>query len=238
MSYQRGMSDNIVSLAMDGTTAVITMDDGKANAISPALVAEIGAALDEAADAKVIVLTGREGKFRAGFDLRIMMAGPQAMRDLVLLGGELLVRLYEIPQPLVIACTGHALAGGVLLVATGDTRIGVTGPFKLGLNEVRNGMPVPILAHEFARERLDPRELVAATVQARTYDPEAAVRAGWLDRVVAPEMLMDEAMTEAAELSKISGSAYAATKRSLRRKTIEYIRSTVDSNLNELTGLS
>ena len=238
MSYQRGMSDNIVSLAMDGTTAVITMDDGKANAISPALVAEIGAALDEAADAKVIVLTGREGKFCAGFDLRIMMAGPQAMRDLVLLGGELLVRLYEIPQPLVIACTGHALAGGVLLVATGDTRIGVTGPFKLGLNEVRNGMPVPILAHEFARERLDPRELVAATVQARTYDPEAAVRAGWLDRVVAPEMLMDEAMTEAAELSKISGSAYAATKRSLRRKTIEYIRSTVDSNLNELTGLS
>ncbi len=232
------MSDSIVSLAMDGTTAVITMDDGKANAISPALVAELGAALDEAATAKAVVLTGREGKFCAGFDLRIMMAGPEAMRDLVLLGGELLVRLYEIPQPLVVACNGHALAGGVLLVATGDTRIGVSGPFKLGLNEVRNGMPVPILAHEFARERLDPRELVAATLHATTYDPEAAVRVGWLDRIVAPDQLMTEAMSEAERLSKIAGSAYAATKRSLRRQTIDYIRSTVDANLSELTGLS
>jgi len=226
-----------VSYEQHGDVAVITIDDGKANALSPALLDQLAAAIDRACDeAKALVIGGRPGRFCAGFDLRVMMAGPAAAKGMVLAGGALLMRLYELPKPVVIACTGHALAAGVLLVATGDTRIGARGEFKLGLSEVRSGMPVPILAHELARDRLDPRELEAAVVQARIYDPEAAARAGWLDRVVDPDALAAEALQEAERLAKLPANAYAATKRSVRRKTIDYIRSTLDSNLAELTG--
>ena len=231
------MSADQVSFELRGNIAVVTMDDGKANALSPAVLDQLDAALDRAdAEAKAIVLTGREGRFSAGFDLRVMMSGPEAARDLVTRGGQLLLRCYEIPKPLVIACNGHALAAGALLVATGDTRIGAMGAFKIGLNEVANSMPVPILAHEFARDRLDPRELVASVLQAKIYDPVGAAAAGWLDRTVPPAELEDAAMTEAARLSALPAGAYAITKRSLRRQTIEHIRATLDSNLREIAG--
>lgn len=225
----------IVSFEKRGSVAFVRLDDGKANAISMAVIEGLSAALERAAaEAKAIVLTGRAGRFSAGFDLRVMMSDPDAATSLVLAGGEMLLRLYDHPQPVVVACSGHAIAAGVLMVAAGDRRIGVTGEFKLGLNEVANGMPVPILAHELARERLDPRALVESVLHARLYDPEAAVRAGWLDRVVAPDALEATAMEEAETLARLSQPAYGQTKRSMRRAMITHCRATMAQNLAEL----
>ena len=232
------MSDTqppIVSYSQDGPVATVMMDDGKANALSPKMIEELSAAVARAGEeAKAIVIAGREGRFSAGFDLKIMMQGPDAAKALVLKGGELFLTLYQLPIPVVIACTGHAVAGGILLTATGDIRIGAQGAFKLGLNEVSVGMPVPVLAHEFARARLLPTELFAAVVHAKIYDPESATRAGWLDRTAAPDKLLGDAQAEAARLAALPGSAYAMSKRSLRRETVKYIRETIDSNLAEL----
>lgn len=231
------MESSIVDYAQEGPVALITMDDGKANALSPAMIEALGAAFDRAEkEAKSVVLAGRPGRFCAGFDLKVMMSGPEAAMAMVVAGGELFLRLYEYPKPLVAAVSGHALAGGILLVATADTRIGIQGDFKLGLNEVQNNMPVPVLAHELARDRLSPRELTAAVVQAKIYDPEAAVAAGWLDRAVDGEKLAAAAMEEATRLAGLPGHAYAVTKKSLRRQTIAYIRKSMDDNLAELTG--
>ena len=165
-----------------------------------------------------------------------MATGPDAAMSMILKGGEFFLRLYQFPKPLVMAVSGHALAGGVLLAATGDTRIGIRGDFKLGLNEVSNGMPVPILAHELARDRLIAAELVPSVLQAKIYDPESAVAAGWLDRVVDGDALAGEAMAEATRLGALPGHAYAGTKRSMRKQTIDHIRSNMDANISELTG--
>ena len=122
------------------------------------------------------------------------------------------------------------------MAATGDLRIGVRGDFKLGLNEVTNNMPVPILAHELARDRLTAKELTPAVAHAKIYDPEAAAEAGWLDTVVEGEKLAATVREEAARLGALPGFAYAISKKSLRRQTIEYVRNTMDSNLAEMTG--
>ena len=231
------MTTEIVSFQLDDNVATITMDDGKANALSPDMLEQLAAALDRAeAEAKAVVIAGREGRFCAGFDLKIMMQGPAAATELVAAGGELLLRLYALPMPVVIACGGHALAAGALVVATGDTCIGARGAFKIGLNEVAIGIAVPILAHELARARLHPTELVAAVLQARIYDPDSAAAAGWLDRVVEPEALAAEAAAEAARLASLPARAYAQTKRSLRRETLRYIRETLEANMAELRG--
>jgi enoyl-CoA hydratase len=211
------------------------MDDGKVNALSSEMLDLLLAALTRAeAEASAMVLTGRAGRFSAGFDLRVMMSGPENAKALLRHGADLLMRLYGTPLPLVIACTGHALAAGALTVLTGDHRVGAAGPFKLGLNEVAIGMPVPVLAMELARDRLTAAELPRATLMAQIYDPEGAVRAGYLDAVAAPGDLLAVAKAEAARLGALSRSAFAASKARLRGRTIKHITGALEADLQEL----
>lgn len=222
----------IVSYEQRGAVALLRMDDGKANALSSAWVAAMGAALDRAERvAKAVVLLGRPGRFSAGFDLKVMMSSPDAARALVLEGGALMLRCLELRLPLVTAATGHAIAGGVLLLATGDVRLGAAGDFKLGLNEVANGMPVPIFAHELARMRLDPRALEESVLRARMYSPDEAARVGWLDRVVPADALESAALAEAEALAVLPQPAYGTSKRSVRAAMIAHVRDTMASNL-------
>src|SRR6185369_13460742 len=125
-------------------------------------------------EAQAIVLSGRPDRFCAGFDLKVMMSGPENATALLVRGSDLLMKLYGASIPLVIACTGHALAGGALVLLTGDVRIGAAGAFRIGLNEVSIGMPVPVLAMELARDRLSPTDLACATLMAQIYTPEEA----------------------------------------------------------------
>src|SRR5262249_55222491 len=156
--------------------------------------------------------------------------------DLLGAGSALLMHLYGATIPLVIACTGHALAGGALVCLTGDHRIGVRGAYKIGLNEVSIGMPVPLLAMELARDRLTPPALSRATLGAWTYGPDEAVSAGYLDAVAPADELLACATREAVRLGAFSRLAYRATKERLRGKTIAYITSTIEDDMVRLTS--
>ena len=229
------MTTALVSYTLENQVAIVAMDDGKANALSKPMIAELLAALTRAEqEASAMVLVGRPDRFCAGFDLRVMMSGPDAAKDLLRTGSELLLRLYGATIPLVIACTGHALAGGALVVLTGDHRIGASGAFRIGLNEVSIGLPVPVLAMELARDRLLPSELPRATLMAQIYEPESAVRAGYLDAVAAPEAVLEQARAEATRLAGLPRSAYRATKSRLRGKTIDHIRASLDADMRDL----
>jgi enoyl-CoA hydratase len=226
----------MVNYELDGKTAIITMDDGKANALSYEMIDGLLAALARAeGEAAAIVLAGRPERFCAGFDLKIMMSGIDNATKLLTRGSELLLSLYATPRPLVIACTGHALAGGSLVVLTGDWRIGAQGAFKIGLNEVSIGLPVPVLAMELARDRLAKSELPRATLGAQIYAPDDAVRAGYLDEAVAPGELLARAKAEAARLGGLAKNAYAGTKQRLRGATIAHIRATMASDMQNIT---
>ncbi len=228
------MSDSPVSFELSGDVAVVRMDDGKANALSPAMLDALEQALARAAkEAKAAVLVGREGRFSAGFDLKHMMAGPVEARALVTRGADVLLAAYAHPQPLVVACTGHALAGGALLVLTGDVRLGALGEFKIGLNELAIGLPLPILALELSRDRLAPKKLTEATLCARQYSPPEAMAVGYLDETAEPGALLRAALDHAKRLAKLSGPSFAASKRALRGRTIQYIRDTLEANLRE-----
>lgn len=209
--------------------AVVRIDDGKVNALSPALVEELLALLPRARDeAEALLLLGRPGHFSAGFDLKVMLAGAEPAANLLRRGGELFISLYEHPQPVVAAVTGHAVAGGVLLAASCDLRIGVEGPFKIGLNEISKGMPVPLLAHSLASDRLDPRRLTESVLGARMYDPAEAVSVGWLDQLAAPGDIEAQALELAGALARLPTAPYARTKASMRRQTIDHLRATLD----------
>ncbi|MCX5745946.1 MAG: crotonase/enoyl-CoA hydratase family protein [Proteobacteria bacterium] len=224
-----------LTYTLENKVAVVQMDDGKANALSTAMIAGLRAALARAEqEASAVVLAGRPERFCAGFDLRVMMSSPDAATAMLKDGGLLLLALYGATLPLVVACTGHALAGGALVALTGDHRVGATGAFKIGLNEVAIGLPVPVLAMELARDRLTAAELPRATLGATIYDPEGAVRAGYLDEVVAPDQVIARATEHAARLGALSRNAYRATKARLRGRTIRYIESMMDEDMKTL----
>jgi enoyl-CoA hydratase len=226
----------VAHYSLEGTTAVVQMDDGKANALSDAMIAELGAALARAEkEASAVVLAGRPDRFCGGFDLKVMMSSPEAAKALLRGGADLLMKLYGSPLPIVAACTGHAMAGGALVLLTADVRIGAAGAFRIGLNEVSIGLPVPVLAMELARDRIATTELGRATLRAQIYGPEDAARAGFLDEVVPAAELLARAKEEAAKMGALSRGAFHATKERLRRRTIDRILSTLDADMAAIT---
>ncbi len=230
------MSD-LVRFSIEDGVATLLMDDGKANALSDAMMAGLFAALTRAeAEATALVLAGRPDRFCAGFDLKVMMSGKDAATAMLRMGSDLLMRLYGSPIPIVAACTGHALAGGALVLCTADVRLGIEGPYKIGLNEVAIGLPVPILAMELARDRLAPQEFTRGTLFAQIYDPVGAIKAGYLDALAERDELLGKAQAEAKRLGALSRMAYSASKERMRGRTIKIIRETLESDLSALLG--
>jgi enoyl-CoA hydratase len=229
------VATDIVKYTLEGTTAIVQMDDGKANALSEPMIDGLVEALARAEkEASAMILTGRTDRFCAGFDLRVMMSSPDAAKALLTRGSDLLMKLYGATLPLIVACTGHALAGGALVLLTGDLRIGTTGPYRIGLNEVSIGMPVPVLAMELARDRLQETELARATLLAQIYNPEQAVSAGYLDEVAGPDAVLVRAKEEAARLAGLARPAFKATKTRLRGKTIAHIQATLAEDMRTI----
>ncbi|MBX3184303.1 MAG: crotonase/enoyl-CoA hydratase family protein [Polyangiaceae bacterium] len=212
--------------------AVIRLDDGKANALGQARVAAIQAHLDRAEqEANAVLIMGREGMFSAGFDLKEMMAGIESTRALVKAGGELMLRIFMSPLPVVAACTGHAMAGGVILLTACDLRIGAEGSFKIGLNEVSLGMTPPMYLVGLARHRLSPKWYPRIVSQSEIVSPADAVEAGCLDFTAPPEALQEQALGAARRLGALPRKAFVEAKRRERGALAQALREGLDEDL-------
>jgi enoyl-CoA hydratase len=210
------MTDPVTTTEED-THVLLTMDDGKANALSFALLDALHDGLDRAqAAGKTVVIVGRPGRFSAGFDLNVMREGGEPMVRLLRRGAETAVRLMGFETPVVLGVSGHALAMGALLCLSADYRVGIRGDFKIGLNEVAIGMTLPWFGIELARARLAPTHVDRAVGLAQICDPDAAVGAGYLDEVVEADTLLGHVGALAQVLSGLDMRAHAATKRRLR----------------------
>ncbi|MDR3414998.1 MAG: crotonase/enoyl-CoA hydratase family protein [Nevskia sp.] len=221
----------LVTYRLEEGVATIAMDDGKANALSPTMLSQLNAALDRAAaDRAIVILTGRPGMFSAGFDLSVITARGSNAVTMIRQGFELAERLLSYPAPLIVACSGHALAMGVFLVLTGDYCVGADGAYKIGANEVAIGLPMPRAAIEICRQRLAPAHLNRALITSEIYTPDAAVAAGFLDRVVTGSELQDEARAAAARFARLDRNALAATKRLAREPTLKALGGAIEED--------
>ena len=213
------------------SVATITMDDGRVNVMSVAMLSALNDALDKAAaDRAVVVLTGRQGMFSAGFDLKTLTAGGPDAQKMVTMGFELAHRMLSFPTPIIVACSGHAIAMGVFLVLAADYRLGADGPFKIGANEVAIGITMPYFGIEICRQRLAPAHFNRAVIFSEMYSPADAVPAGFLDKVVPADEIQNEAHKLATALTKLNMTALAASKLRLRDQTLKAIRAAIDAD--------
>lgn len=227
---------DMLTYRLEGSVGVLVLDDGKANVFNDSSIGAIHEALDRAEqEAGSVVLVGRPGRFSGGFDLSVMGSDPAAMQALVRSGAELLLRIWEYPRPVIIACTGHAVAAGAMFLLAADYRIGIEGDWSIGLNEIGIGMPLPQFTVELARARLDPRAFTRATLHAELYDGAGAVAVGYLDEAVPADDLLDRVMAKASEMAKFAPSGYLPSKRRARHALADYVRSSLDDDMDAIT---
>ena len=219
----------LLKYQLTNSIATISLDDGKANVMSIQMLAEINRALDQAvADRAVVLLAGRPGMFSAGFDLPVLRAGGLEASLMMRAGFELALRLLAFPTPVVVACTGHAVAMGVFLLLASDYRVGVEGAFKISANEVAIGLTMPHFAIELCRQRLAPAHFNRALINAEIFTPQQAISAGFVDQVVPASDILNVAEIKATELSKLNMPAHAATKLRIREHVLPAIRSAIE----------
>jgi enoyl-CoA hydratase len=223
----------LASYELEGSIATITMDDGKVNAFSIPMLKALHTALDRAErDGAIVVLTGRENYFSAGFDLKVFAGGEvDQVIEMLTLGATFAERILSFPTPILTACSGHAVAAGSFVLLAADLRIGTEGPFQIGLNEVKIGLTVPWFAIELARQRLTPAHFDRAVVGATMHSPSEAVTAGFLDRVVSAGELRAASIDGAEALAELNPAAHAATKLRVRGSALKAIRTAIETEL-------
>jgi enoyl-CoA hydratase len=230
--------ESLVHYQLDGAVAKVTMDDGKVNVMSVGMQAALQNAFDRAeADQAVVLLTGRPGVFSAGFDLPTLRAGGPDAKAMVMGGFELSERLLSFPRPVVIACSGHAIAMGLFLLLSGDHRVGPAGPFKFQANEAVIGVTIPHAAVEILRQRLTPGCLARAIAMAEVFTPANAVSAGILDEVDPAEDVLARALEVAEVAGTLDPEAHRIAKLRARRQALEALRVGIDADDAELAAL-
>ena len=223
------MSDKIATLTSKDDISIITLDDGKANVFSPKMIQDVNECLDKVpTESGALIITGRDGMFSAGFDLKIISSGDiQATMDMSLSGFKLLSRIFSFPRPILAACSGHGIALGTFLLCCCDYRIGVKGDYMIGANEMRTNMVIPIPILELISHRVTASHKYRAILGAEMYSIENGIGAGLIDEVVDPENLMETAMLKAKDLATMGHPSYSLTKELLIREPLQKINDAI-----------
>jgi enoyl-CoA hydratase len=228
----------LVTYSLEDSVATIKLDDGKVNSLSPDMIAALNRALDRAeADRAIVVLTGREGRFSAGFDLGVLRSAGAPAHGMLMGGFRLFDRLLSFPLPTIAACTGHAIAAGSFLLLSCDVRLGAAGAFKIGANEVAIGLTMPYSVTELMRYRLSPRFFSRAALTAEIFAPDDAVLAGFLDQTLPPAEVLVDALTLAARFKELDLRAHAETKKRVRADVFAAMRKGIELDDADLRAL-
>ena len=226
------MTTETVEYSLLGRVATLRIDDGKRNALSPRVLRAIYRALDRAeSDGAIVIITGRESVFSAGFDLGVMKRGGLDALRMLGAGYALTARVLTYPHPVIAACNGHVLAMGVFLMLSADYVIGSRGDFKIAANEVALGLKMPRVAASMLRHRLNPAAFQRAVTLSEYFDVESARSAGFFDEVVDPAELITCAEARAESLHALDQRAHTASKRRIRAALVRRIRFSVPLDL-------
>lgn len=208
----------------EGDVAVLTLDDGKLNALNAEVFRELAAAVEESRGSSALVINGREGMFTAGLNTKeLAQLDGVGLADLLDVFGRTVMQLWSHPRPVVAACTGHAIAAGTMLAMAADHAVAADGDFKWGLTETQIGFPLPHFAIELSRHNLRSDRLEDLLLPGTVVGPATAVEVGFADELADPGEVWTRAITRARELASLPQEAYATTKRRLRGATIQEV---------------
>ena len=216
----------------------LRLTHGKASALDLELMDGIARAVAEigASDARAVILTGSGSIFSAGVDLyRLVDNGAEYVKRFVPALSRLVLDLFSMPKPLVVAVNGHAIAGGCVFTLCGDYRLMAAGTGRIGIPELLVGVPFPPTVLEIVRFAVPPQHIQALIYTGRTLLPEDALRYGLIDEV--SDSLLPRAEEVARQLAGLPAEVFALTKRELRDRAITLAKRYAAKFDDEMTGL-
>ena len=230
------MSTNAIQVETTDNIAILRIDRPPANAIDLETARELANTLETIAehdDIAAVIVTAAGKCFSAGLDLKVMPAYDRdQQQDMVMEVNRLFGRLYDLPLPTIAAVNGHAIAGGVILTLACDYRIGAEGDYKIGLAEMRVGVPYPVAAMAIVQSELSHQAARLMVLTARNLNPRDALSWGVLDELQRPELLINRAMEVAREMATLPRATYGRIKRQLRARARSRIEDAIN-NRNE-----
>ena len=208
------MSEKIATIKKEDDISIITLDDGKANVFSPEMSNQLNSCLDQVdTESGCLIITGREGMFSAGLDLKTIQSGDvDRIVEMSSRAFKLLARIFSFPRPVIAACSGHGIALGTFLICCCDYRIGIKGDYMLGANEMRTNMVIPTPILELIKFRVNDSHKYRAVLGAEMYNFNQAQEAGLIDDVVEIDNLMTAAKDKAKDLATMGHPSYTMTK--------------------------
>lgn len=218
----------------------VTMSHGRVNAQDIELLQAISDAFrSRAGDPRPVVITGEGRSFSAGVDLkRLVEGGPEYVEQFIPALCEAFLAIFEHPRPVVAAVNGHALAGGFIIVAACDARVGVAGPAALGVTELLVGVPFPSVPLEIVRYAVGDPIAGDLIYTGRRMDVDECLRIGLFAEVVEDaEALLPAAACRARTLGALQQPAFQISKRQLRRDTLERIARRREQDDVEVTSV-
>ncbi|PIE44217.1 MAG: enoyl-CoA hydratase [Gammaproteobacteria bacterium] len=223
----------LVHYQREAGVATINLRNGKVNAISHEVIDAFHAALDQAeAKGEIVIITGQTGMFCGGYDLKTMQKSLPEALALVKAGSTLSRRLLSFPTPIISACEGHAIAKGAFILLSSDYRIGAAGDFKIGLNEVAIGITMHYAGLVMARNRLATTFFGRAVNTAEIFDPETALKAGFLDEITEPQNVLAEAHSIARQYKTLDMKAHHRTKLKAREALLVALDDAIEKDDN------
>src|SRR5947199_5300527 len=202
-----------------GAVRELRLDRPPANALSPELIAALRAAVEGApeAGARALVLSGAPGRFSGGLDVPHLLhldrpAIAATWRDFY----GLMRALAVSPIPVVAAITGHSPAGGAVLSIFCDARVMAEGEFRIGLNEVQVGIPMPPVIFHALRRLVGRGQAERLCVTAQLVPGDEARRIGLVDELVPPEGVVARAVEQCNALLALPPQPMAITRRLAR----------------------
>jgi len=214
-----------IQYQLENEVATIRMDDGKANAMNFVFFEEMNQCLDRLENdrAKTLVLTGRQGYFSAGLDIKLMSSLPPAeINALAETFAKTLLRVFSLPVPTIALCSGHAIAGGAMLFFACDLRFVVDGPYRIQMNEMMMGIPLPSWMLLIGRVTLSAQVFVEALLHARVFSPKEA-----MEKAISSGLIKDDedtaafVMARTEHLKVLNSDAYRTSKNRLRAAEVE-----------------
>lgn len=219
-----------------GAVRELRLDRPPANALSPELIAALRGAVESApqAGARALVISGSPGMFSGGLDVPHLIqldrpAIAAAWQDFY----ALLRGIAASPIPVVAAITGHSPAGGAVISLFCDARFMVDGDFRIGLNEVQVGIPMPPVLFKALRRLVGAREAERLCVTSQLVLPDEALEMGFVDEILEPHEVVPRAIEWCNAVLALPTQAMAQTRRLARADLV----SLFDENEAELAVL-
>jgi len=207
-----------VEISQEGAVTVVTMKRPPANAFDPQLVADLIQTLSTLEDAlpRAVVLTGSNGFFSGGADLRVVPSlQPDQQADMARGMNRVFAGWHTFPRPVVCGITGHAIAGGMVLALCGDYRVVSTGG-RFGLTEVKVGIPYPSAAMTVVKTELTAPVARRLVLRGELVDASTCIELQLFDEVVPDDAVLGRSIDMAAEMAELPPVTYGLVKQRLR----------------------